>query len=388
MSADIIARGLAARAAARLTAVRADAVLYNRPALTAWHAALANRASAPAKIAWLGDSITEGVNATGYGSRWVDRALASLRAAYPTPGVTGGVNYLSAYNQGSYSGGWGPQPFTATLTGNSYGHDAGWGFGGRCAVLAAAGDGFSYQVNASSFQIHYARANGFGTMSIQVDGGAVTTVSTSGTFGLQSWSSPALTPGTHTITISSAGGGSVYFCGLLVFNGDEAAGIQGFEAGHYGWKASGYAGAGSLVYQPLGLVAPQLVTVALGTNDYQAQTPIETYRSNLSAIVAAVRAQVPTASIALVMYARRGDVAVQPIGWDQYVRACYDVADADAGGINGASGVAVIDLSARLPNAALTGAVDALGIGATDRVHFLSKGHAVIGEMVAGAVRA
>ncbi|MDB5696677.1 MAG: hypothetical protein JWN21_2220, partial [Sphingomonas bacterium] len=147
-----------------------------------------------------------------------------------------------------------------------------------------------------------------------------------------------------------------------------------------------FAAAQSNTWASLGLIAPQLVTIALGTNDYQAQTPIATFRANLTSIIASIRAQAANASVALIMYSRRGDVAVQPIGWRAYVDAAYAVADADVG-LAGASGVAVIDLSGRLPDAATTGTVDPLGLYSADRVHLTGKGHATVGEMVAGALR-
>lgn len=390
MSADLIAQGLALSARSVALAARQSLPVYNRPGLAAWHAALANRTSAPAKVLWVGDSITEGVNAASYGTRWVDRALARLRQDHPVAGVAGGFGYLPGIFGGGTAAGTQKaqgQPYTS-LTGGTPALDTSFGLGGRSIKFnGAVGDGAVYNLTCSSFQVHWIKGTNLGTLDILVDGVAVASFSTAGALGPQVWTSAALTPGLHAITLKRSAGGDVYVAGLVGFNGDEAAGVQGYEAGHFGWTAGQYAAAQSWTWAAVGQVAPQLAVVTLGTNDYQAQVAPETYKANLASIAAQLRAASPGLSIALLAYSRRGDSAPQPTGWDQYVRALYDLADADSGGINGGSGVAVIDLSVRLPNAATTGApVDPLGLYNGDRVHFEAKGHAVIGDMVGRAL--
>ncbi|MDB5696227.1 MAG: hypothetical protein JWN21_1770, partial [Sphingomonas bacterium] len=281
-SADLDAQGLALAARAEALRQRQSLAVYNRPALRAWHAALADRVNAPAKAVWLGDSITEGLNAPSYGTRWVERALARLRLDHPTPGVAGGFNYLPAINTAFTQGAAPPQgqPYTA-LTGGALGFDTSFGLGARSAVFNAVGDGATYTVQGTSVTLHYVRGPATGTMSVSIDGGAATVINTAGALGMQQWSSGALTPGIHTVTVTRSAGGSVYLAGLLVFNGDEAAGVHGYDAGHFGWNTTQFAAAQSNTWASLGLIAPQLVTIALGTNDYQAQTPIATFRANL-----------------------------------------------------------------------------------------------------------
>lgn len=387
MSAALDAQGLALAARATALAARQSLAVYNRPGLAAWHAALANRAAAPAKVLWVGDSIVEGVDAASYGTRWVDRALARLRLDHPTAGVTGGFGYLPAiFGGGTANQKTQGQPY-ASLTGAALTVDTSFGLGGRCSKYDANGDGATYNLTCSSFQVHWIRGSGLGTLDILVDGVGVASFSTAGALAPQVWTSAALTPGSHAITLRrSSASGSVYVAGLIGFNGDEAAGVQGHEAGHFGWTSGQYAAAQSYTWTAVGQVAPQLAVIALGTNDYGAQTSLATFRANLASIVTLLRTASPGLSIALVAYARRGDVAAQPIAWNQYVATLYDLADTDTGGLNGASGIAVIDLSTRLPNAATSGTVDPFGIGAGDRVHYAVKGHAAIGEMVGRAL--
>lgn len=388
MSADFDAQGLALAARTTALAVRRSLSVYNRPALAAWHAALADRANAPAKIVWLGDSITEGAQAAAYGQRWVDRALASLRSAYPTTGAAGGFNYLPAYVTPFMAQG----QATTAINGGAQGLDPSWGLGGRNAVFQAAGRGVAYAITCTSFDLHYLRGLG-AEFDVSIDGVVIDTIDASGPLGLERWNSGPLTPGAHTVNVIKSGAaGTLIHPGLTVYLGDETKGIQGHEGGHYGWTAGNVADAfGPGYYAALtaaGGLAPALVTVAVGTNDYLYQTPAATFRANLATIVANIRSVAPNASIALIGYARRGDLAAQPIGWQAYIDALYAVADADTGGLNGRGGVAVIDLSARLPDAAFTGAADALGLLDGDRVHYSTKGHALIGELVAGALRA
>lgn len=386
----LAAEGLALAARAQAQAARRSLPVYNRPALTAWHAALADRENAPAKIVWLGDSITEGAQASAYGKRWVDRALAGLRTAFPTPGTPnagtgGGFNHLPAISGGGVNMTQG-QPWTALVGSWTPSNPGSFGLGERCVILPAVDTGMSFAVTCSSFQVHWVRGSGLGTMTIAVDGTPLASFSTAGALGEQVWSSGPLPPGARTVTVTRTAGGSVYLAGLTLFHGDETKGIQGHEAARWGWTSGQLATVQPYVWNALGGVAPQLVTLAIGTNDYQAQVPIATFIANLRLIVTKVRAYAGHTSIALVTYSRRGDAAVpQPIDWPAYVDAAFHVADTETGRAGG-SGVAVIDLSQRLPDAVTAGTADPLGVFDGDRVHYSTKGHALIGELVAAAL--
>lgn len=362
---------------------RRRAFPYNPGALRPAYAGLANRAVEPFKVVVLGDSITDGANALTYGTRWVDRLRDRLRMDYPTPGFVGGFGYLPAFSSGV---GKPAQPYSQII-GTTPGTDSNFGLGLKTALVTSA-RGYEYAITGTSFDVYYATGPSTGSLSITIDGGTPVTVTTTGALGHGVWKSPALTAGQHVVRVLGATTTSAYFSGVFVYNGDETAGIHVYEGGRFGYRASQFAAtAVTNSYDMLRLILPHLVVVALGTNDFSQQVAIDAYKASMRTIFGRIRGKAPNAAILLTAYSRRGDVAAgQAIEWQDYVSALYDLADEDIGGLNGASGIAAADLTRWMPEAALTGA-DLFGIYDIDRVHPLPKGHALIGETMARALR-
>ncbi len=123
----------------------------------------------------------------------------------------------------------------------------------------------------------------------------------------------------------------------------------------------------------VGTIQPQLVTIALMTNDYQGGVDPATSKTNLLAMIAAVRAKctVPP-TIVLLTYPARGDVTSPAYPWASYVAVAASIASAD-------TGVAHLDLSARYTSPATS---NALGNWDSDKVHPTDKGHGLIAETV------
>jgi lysophospholipase L1-like esterase len=336
-------------------------------AMEPWLSALANRGNTPARILAIGDSITEGSNASSNSKRWVQRLLTAVRTRFSQT-APGGFGHLPPFYIGTTMG----QPFTA-VSSPVPGQDTTFGLGRRCAVMSGT-NSYTYTITGTSFWLWYVQGPSTGTISVSIDGGTATTIATN-TGALTDgkiWNSPALTAGSHTVQVSVASG-TVYFTGLTVFNGDESSGVQMFESGHWGWKTTDWANNGAYWPALAGTIQPQLVTIALMTNDYQGGIDPATCKANLLAMIAAVRANcaVPP-TIVLLTYPARGDVTSPAYPWASYVAVAASIASADAG-------VAHLDLSARYASPATS---NALNNWDGDKVHPTDKGHGLVAETI------
>lgn len=340
-------------------------------ALESWFAALANRDNSPAKWLAIGDSITEGSSASANTKRWVQRSLDLLRARFPTAGLTGGgFGHIPAYYNGTSMG----TAYTS-LTGVTPGTDNTFGFGRRSAVMSG-NSVYTYTITGTSFDLWYVQGPSTGTIGVSIDGGAVTSIPTTGnlTDG-KKWNSGALSAGSHTVAVSVVSG-SNYFTGITVHNGDETKGIKLWEAGHYGWKTGDWTSNASYWPMCANTLQPNLVSIALMTNDYQGNVDPATCKSNIQSIISAVRGQVTIPpSFVLVCYPARTDVTSPTYPWSSYVNAAHSIAASD-------SAVSVLDLSARMSTPANT----ALATWAGDKVHPVDKGHALIADTFVGFV--
>lgn len=335
--------------------------------LLAWSAALANRDNAPAKTYHIGDSITEWAYTTALDKRWTTRLNSLLRSRFPTAGIGsgGGVGFLPPYIVGP-----GPQP---CVTVGTPGTDTTFGIGRRCSLMVV-GNTKTYTFTGTSFKLHYVQGPSTGSMGVQIDGGSVTTVATSGTLSDgKEWASPALTAGAHTVTISVISS-TVYFTGIDISNGDEAKGIRAYEGGHWGWKSGDYMGGANSWLATLTQLQPHLVTVALGTNDYQAQVPVATYKATLTTLVGYIKANITAdPSIVFIAWPERTDVVAPTIPWASYVGAMKEIAAAD-------SSVSVLDFTNRVAGPAVS---NGLGLW-YDQVHPTDKGAALLADVIAG----
>lgn len=342
------------------------------PAMEAWFAALANRDNAPAKWYAIGDSITEGTQATAYTKRWVQRALDGIRTRFPTSGLTGGGRgHVPPYYDGVSMG-------TAyTSLSGTPGKETSFGIGRRCAVMDGT-EAYTYTITGTSFDVWYTQGTTTGTIGVSVDGGAVQNIATSGEALIdgKTWNSGALSAGSHTVQITVVSG-TVYFCGLTVYDGDESKGVRLYEGGHYGWKTTDWVSNSPQWQNTLTTVEPHLVTIALMTNDYQASVAPATCKTNIETLIAAVRSKTTIdPSVVLVVYPERGDVASPAYPWSDYVQVAHDIAATDAA-------VAVLDLTTRYTS---PGVSNTLGLWGGDTIHPTDKGHALIADTFVGFV--
>ena len=353
-------------------------------ALTPWMSGLANRHYARCNVVCVGDSITEGQGADTDDRRWIARLRDNLRTRFQTTGLSGGGRgFLGSSNTGEVS-----FPWPATVTGSPTAAST-LGPKSQFLQLNASGQTIDYVLTGTSADIMWTQVPFGGTFSWAVDGGAATNVSTNG----GSIADGKLThinlgaSGSHTLRLAWVSGSS-NIDGVIEFNNDYASGIQVHDAGHYGWQTSNWVSAtNSATAGPAAAIAalsPSAIIISLGVNDqFSAVTP-STFTTNITTLIAQLRAALPDPkpSIILNMYPPRVNQSSYTYPWSQYVTAAWTIADSDTDGPGGTSLVSVMDFTVgtRMPGA------DANDYGlwpAGDLVHPSNKGHSYIADQLA-----
>ncbi|MEU4626449.1 GDSL-type esterase/lipase family protein [Actinoplanes sp. NPDC023801] len=343
--------------------------------LLSWHAALANRRYAPAVVAVLGSSSSEGVGATGPGRGYVPVLAETLRAAFPVAGVAGGDNYVAAWGT--------PRWWPVTMSGGAVrSKTAGWGL--KAVDLVAAGQSLTLTFTGTSVHVWYSAVPAGGAFSVSVDGAVVAAISTAGTGDAASWRSGPLAPGRHTIVVTAAGGGPVRVHGFATFDADEDRGVQVYNGGH-GGRTSGDFAEGAAAWAPrLRSMQPHLVILQLGVNDWRSGVPAAVMRQNLQKIIAVVRANTTTEPSFVVYGPPRVGADHRVQDFAHFTEAWREVAAEDTGGPGGGSGVAWFDLAARQLSPSSD---NRLGLYCEDLVHMTDQGAAFTADALTALVR-
>lgn len=372
----VAAGGGGAPAWSAITA-KPDYVVDRNVPLRKWHAALANRHYAPAKIAVLGDSLSEGIGATAFGRGWVPMALGQLRNRFPANGVAGGQGFVASWDNPGYGGG--APSYTYPVGQNSGSFSATQGFSLKSNTLLATGDQMNYTFTGTSVHVWYIKQTTGGTFSVTIDGVVVqASVVTAGTSGTGVWTSAALAYGTHTILVTRiAGGGasSILFNGFRIFNGDENAGIQMFNGSQSGLLTSDFttnATNGDKWALWLGVIQPNLVIIELGLNDWAANVSMVTVKTNLQSIITTIRAQTTTDPSIVIYAPTEANSGSYASTFAQLHQVWVDVVAAD-------SKTCLFDVGTRIP----APTVDTSDAYYYDTLHPSDKGHAAIADRLA-----
>jgi lysophospholipase L1-like esterase len=307
------------------------------PALAKFTEALGMRYTKPVDVAFLGDSVLEGVNATNDVSRWVSLLTKYLQRTYNPPNVAGGLGYIPPHSSIYGAGGtyW-------TLSGGAFQtNTGGWGF--RQVGFTAVGHTSTFTFTGDRFWLLYEQGPSHGGISVQIDGGTTTVFGTNNAT-LKSgrlWDSGLLTRGSHTVIVkannSLAAPNNIYNAvvdGIMCFDGDGAAtagngyGVRVWEGGFSGYATSNFTSSVRWA-EPLDTIAPDMVVVALGANDMGASVSQATYRTNLESIVSTINSTATTSpSIALLGYGT-ADTTANKETWRQYCRTMQVAAEAN-----------------------------------------------------------
>jgi lysophospholipase L1-like esterase len=379
----LLATGMAV-AAATAGPARAASPDAGLPLLS-WHAALANRRWAPAVVAVLGSSSSEGVGASGPGRGYVPALAQNLRDAFPVVGVGGGGNPAGAGGGDNYVAAWGTPRWWPVTTGGGAvrSKTAGWGL--KAVDLVAAGQSLTLTFTGTSVRVWYSAVPAGGAFSVTVDGVAAgVAVGTASAGDAASWRSAPLGPGRHTIVVTSEGGGTVRVHGFATFDGDEERGVQVYNGGH-GGRTSGDFVKGATAWVPrLRSLQPHLVILQLGVNDWRIGVPAAVMRQNLQKIIAMVRANTTTEPSFVVYGPPRVGADRRVQDFANYTDAWREVAAEDTGGPGGGSGVAWFDLAARQLSPSSD---NRLGLYCEDLVHMTDRGAAFTADALTALIR-
>ncbi|GAA4966021.1 GDSL-type esterase/lipase family protein [Actinoplanes utahensis] len=370
----LLAGGVAVAAVAAESA-RAAGPSAVVPLLT-WHAALANRRYAPAVVAVLGSSTSEGVGVTRHGRGYPEVLADNLRAAFPVAGAPGGGNYVAA---------WGvPRDWPVTLTGGGTRvKTAGWGL--KTWAMDRAGQSAAHTFTGTSVQVWFSAVPGGGSFAVEIDGTTVAPVVATAAGKVDRdarWTSGTLARGEHRIVVTNVTGTSAVH-GFATFDGDEDRGIQVFNGGQGGRTSGDFARHVPGWAPRLASIRPHLVILQLGVNDWRIDVPAAEMKDNLKKIIDAVRSSAGT-DPSFVVYGSPRVVAGQPEqDFAVFTRAWQEIAAQDTGGPGGGSGVAYFDLAAcQLPPS-----IDnAHGLYCDDLLHTTDKGAAFTADALAGFI--
>jgi lysophospholipase L1-like esterase len=344
--------------------------------LRKWHAALANRHYSPAKIAIIGDSLSEGIGASKFGRGWVPMMTALLRNRFPVTGVVGGNGFVASWDNPGYGGGDPAYVYPVNQSNGSFSETQ--GFSLKSNTLLATNDQLSYMFTGTSIHVWYIKQTNGGTFSVTIDGVIVqASVVTAGTSGTGVWTSAALTAGSHTIIVKRiAGGGtaSVLVNGFRVFNGDETKGIQIFNGSQSGLISGQFAinAANGDKWAPwLSVIQPQLVIVELGLNDWSTDVTMVTTKANLKSIIATIRAKTTTDPSIVIYAATEANSGTYASTFDQLHGVWTEVVAEDPK-------TALFDAGTRIP----APIVDSTDGYYYDLLHPSDKGHSAIAEFM------
>lgn len=257
--------------------------------ISKWMAALANAGTTKANLIVAGDSISEGTGSTNTINRWQNQLQTALRYRH---GISYGADYpfIPCWPKTTAPG------MPVTRTGNVVA-DTSRGLGWKAVTIGTDGV-VTFTFTGTSCKLMYFKGSTSGQMTVQIDGGAVTTIDTNSVSNPVAanaaiWDSGALTPGAHTVVVAkaAASSNSVYPAGLLTFNGDETTGIRVLDAAYHGVQSTWFTSArmDHMVSAVSAIGNVKCIVLNVGTNDMGFGNSLATYKTNIELFVSKLR---------------------------------------------------------------------------------------------------
>lgn len=328
------------------------------PALAAFRSGIATRKTAPARIVAVGSSTNEGWNATMRSAKWLDMLGQSVADVYG-----GGGTYVLTNDPA-----WGVTGTTA---------DVSEGVAARSLRLEAGATMTATFDDCDGFTVlHCEGSTQAGEFTVSIDGGAPVTVTPANNGSFRHWGERLFSitkRGRHTIRIAATAQTTIN--GIYVHRGDKYEGVQVWNSGRAGARAGDF---GSFyIWQRIERLVPSLVLMILGANDYGAQTPIATYKTELQNRINTMKGWAKVPSILIVGTFRRLDTATTGITWAQYLTAMREVAAANPGVVT------YREISDLWPQSQTADVFDVID---TDGVHMTNAGHLMYHDQVADMI--
>ncbi len=249
--------------------------------LPVWRAAKARVAAGGgnARILCIGDSTTQGHTATATINTYPANLAIDLNAA----GVT--ANYNSWYGGSAAT-----MELKGTITvGSGWGYSASTSMGGRLLTASGATSSLSFTPvgNTDTFKFWHIRSVGNGTISYQIDSGSITNINDNGADAALSVTISGLSLASHTIKFNYVSGGNVYVIGVESWN-SAVSSVDVINAGWGGSTSADWAVNTGAPWDPRQMItpiAPDLVLICLGINDWSTGVPVGTYTAEMQTLI-------------------------------------------------------------------------------------------------------
>jgi len=275
-----------------------------------------------ARIACIGDSITEGFNASSKNA-WVESVADRLREATGRP-----ANPSSKYRRATY---------TTGIFWFTFGGPASAIFGNGMAnvsMLMQAGSTATIQIpeNTTGFELYFNSSVGSSNAEIRVDGVLVDTVAVP-VLGVLTYAQRfyvPITPG-PAVNLQITSVGLNLFEGIQFYTDDEDDGIVVVAAGNAGATAQSFLAGGGGTGLPLATMAAHgdfdLISIALGVNDHHVGVSVDTHIANMELIIDRFREGKAGQEIILQIATERVLISTITVNtWKEYREAQIDLA--------------------------------------------------------------
>jgi lysophospholipase L1-like esterase len=302
---------------ARRTLIAGGAGSFSVPSgtgLARWNQAIGDVSTETVDVVVIGDSITEGNNATTNANRWVELLGTNLIAEHGTQAMV--------YRPAGDGGGLASQPWS--FSGGSMVTDYGLG---RRARSMQNGDTASITFAGTGFTLVHAGGPGFGSFDYIVDGGSPVTVN-AGVGSLEGGrfvTVSGLSSGSHDLDIEASG--STIIEGVIPRVG--TGGFRIWEAGHGGYGVAEYVDLAALRWSDaIETLDPDLVILMLGGPDYIYSRSSTSFRANMETIIDHIRS-LGDPSILVLAEWRLGGSNTYAEPWSNYVDELADLVSDD-----------------------------------------------------------
>lgn len=223
-----------------------------------------------------------------------------------------------------------------------------WTYAGTTSQKTTSGPGY-YNVELSNaatatltffgtgYRIHYdRRSDGATAVDVSVDGASVGTINSNGgaAYG-QTHVVSGLAAGWHTLVLTVTTGTVFSLQGAYAFNGDDSTGIRVYAGGHTGWQSSALLNTAQ--NGMVGGVAPDLVLIEYGINDYRQNTSVATFKANIQTGINTILSASPGVSIGIISSPEPAHLSTPVAPWSSYKQAMAELAEAN--------GAVLIDLT-------------------------------------------
>jgi hypothetical protein len=177
--------------------------------------------------------------------------------------------------------------------------------------------------------IHYIKQSGGGDFRWQVDTDGWTTVHTdNATEVLATVTITGLAASSHAITIECVSG-PIKILGVDLH--ESADGVRVHKLGNGGSRADQWVAVDATIWEAgLTALAPDLVIIILGTNDYNGNfAPTTAFRVSMQTLVTRIRAALGTAVDIMLLTPAQNGITGKVYPWARYIRALRELAEQD-----------------------------------------------------------